>query len=238
MDAFSRVVETLGGLSPGEVQTSFFPEAGPALEFVREKKPPLGIVSLPFYLCHRDNLHLIPLLQVVRKKRRTQTFHILARKGRYPDLEAMRGKPLASNHLFDPRFLSHVVLEGKFEDLLAPGQTRRPFRAIRRVARGEEEAVLVDNEQIETLQTSKRTRAIWEGLTELHRSRKLPTEPLVTIGPGKDDPRIDKIRKALEKLATTEEGGAVCAQLRLDRFAAPDEAAFGEAERLYAGEEE
>jgi hypothetical protein len=235
MDAFSRSIEEVGGLPKGTLRCVYHPEAKPGLEYIRSEHPSLGIVSLPFYLKHREDLDLRLLLQVVRRDRATQTFHVLAKKGRFADLEALRGKRLLSKHLYDPDFVRRVVLGGREKEFLHLVETSRLVKETRKVARGEEDAVLVDAEAWETL---KKMKGLGDQLEEIFHSRDLPTEPVVTIGPPSSDPRVPKIEAALKKLAETPRGREILAELMMKRFREPDRKAFGEVERLYSKEPE
>ena len=233
MQAFARCIEIDGGLPEGTIRCVFFPEAEQALDYIRKENPPLGIVSLSFYLRYREKLQLDPFLQVVRRGKSTQTFHILAKKGRHPNLESLEGVKIVSNHLFDPAFLHRVILGGKGKHALQVEETRKPLRAIRKTAREGEAAVLLDDEQLETLGKMK---GLLDELEEIFRSEKLPTEPVVAMGPERKDPSIAKARAALERLSETKRGAEICAEFRIDRLVAPDPKAFAEAVRLYGQE--
>ena len=232
MSAFAGHLQEIADLPEGSVSCVFFPEAEPALEFIRKEKPKVGIFSLSFYLRYREDLHLSPVLQVVRQDKGTQTFHLLVKKDRYPDLESLEGKRLVSNHIFDPAFLDRVVLGGKREDFVQAEETRKPLRVIRKVARGEEDSILVDGKQWETL---RKMAGLGDRLVEVHRSRELPTEPVVTIGAGSDRPEIARVTEAMKKMADTILGKQLCRDLQMNHFRDPDKKAFAEVEKLYQG---
>lgn len=234
MAAFSRTLEQVSGLPGGKVRCVFYPEAKPALEFIEKERPVLGIFSLPFYLRYKSDLALVPVLQVVRQEKATQTFHVIAKKGRYGDLDSLKGKRLVSNHLFDPAFLDRVVLEGRKVGPFQTEQTRKPLRAIRKAARGEEDAVLVDSKQWTKLQD---VASLKGQLEEVHRSRPLPTEPVVAIGDAGAHGDRAKIEAGLRKMHEAEAGRQVFAEFQMDRFQEPDEKAYADAVALYGGGE-
>ena len=230
MDSFARALEEASGLDEGTIRCVYHPDAEAGLAFLDEEKPLVGIVSLSFYLRYRTERKLAPLLQVERGGKHTQSFQILARKGRFGNLEEFAGKRLLSNHLFDPAFLERVILAGS--DAAAPEsvEVKRPLRAIRKVSRGDEDGVLVDDRQWATL---KEMPQIADEVGVVFRSKDLPTEPVVTIGDVAKDGRIEKIREGLRKLADTEKGAEICKEFQMDRFVDADTAAYEGVQKLY-----
>jgi hypothetical protein len=80
-----------------------------ALQAIEKLQPPFGIVSLGFYLAHRRDLGLKPLLQSEPK----DNFVILARPGEVKDPSELKGKAVAGPTLQELPFLQRVVFRGK-----------------------------------------------------------------------------------------------------------------------------
>jgi len=80
-----------------------------ALAAVEKLKPAFGVVSVGFYLAHRKDLGLKPLLQ----SKPGDNFVLVARTGELKDLAALKGQPVAGGPLHERGYLERVALAGK-----------------------------------------------------------------------------------------------------------------------------
>lgn len=84
-------------------------DAKRALTFLQEKNVSFGLVSLGFYLEHRQELGLRALLQSKPK----DNFVIVSRMGELKDISALGGQPVAGGPLQEATFLEKVAFQGK-----------------------------------------------------------------------------------------------------------------------------
>jgi hypothetical protein len=84
-------------------------ETRAGLAHVASARPTFGVVSLGFYLAHRKQLELKPLLQAKPRDR----LLVVARAGDVKDPAALKGEPVAGGPLHEPEFLARVAFHGK-----------------------------------------------------------------------------------------------------------------------------
>ena len=80
-----------------------------ALEAIAKLKPAFGLVSLGFYLEHREKLGLKPLLQ----SNPADNFVLVAREGEVKDLKSLEGQQVAGGPLHELEFQDRIVFAGK-----------------------------------------------------------------------------------------------------------------------------
>lgn len=137
--------------------------------FIAAEKPHYAILSLPAFLALRGKYHLDVVGEVDSSLVGGREYHIISKNG--TSLDGCKGKPLASDHVGDDRFIDRVVAAGAFtlrDFTVVP--TQRPLQTIRKVLSGEAACALIDDAQLAEL-------AHIEGAADLHsvwKSQKLP----------------------------------------------------------------
>lgn len=84
-------------------------EPAPALEAIRRLQPAFGVVSLGFYLEHRRDLALTPLLE----SRPGEKLVLVSRSGELKDASSLQGQPVAGGPLHELKFLERIAFRGK-----------------------------------------------------------------------------------------------------------------------------
>lgn len=187
-------------------QGSYLTSRAAAEEAIRRDRPRYAILSLPAFLALRVPQRLEVIGRVEVSLSGGRRYHLISRHA--TDLAGCKGKPLATDHAADVRFLERVVARGQFA--LSDFQlraTRRPLQTTRQVLEGQAECALVDDVQLAELahlSGAEGVRAVW-GSAEL---------PQMVVAALPEAPKAEReaFRANLPKLCT-EEGRAICAEV-------------------------
>lgn len=190
-----------------------------AEEFIRKERPHYGILSLPSFLALRQPHHLEVIGRVEVSLSGGRRYHLISRSAK--DLKGCKGRPLATDHADDPRFVDRVVADGQFR--LADFElhaTRRPLQTTREVIDGQAVCALVDDAQLaelEHLPGVSDVRPVWS-------SEELPQ---MVVAAFPDTPVAEKttFRANLPRLCA-EEGKAICAEVGIVSLAASNAADY------------
>jgi len=203
-----RFLKTLGesvdlGTSVGTYYTDF---GSCAQAFKKPATKRIVMIPLNVYLRERKAWRLRALVQVDTAKTSGQ-YHIVAAKGE--TLDSLRGKRWVTGLKLEASFLSRVAFDGQVT-LTADGlkHQRSSLSAIKRVAKGRADAVIVDDLQ----RKSMASLPIAKEMTVVHSGPDLPEAIVAVVG----DSKGKKIKKVL--LGLCKKHKAMCADLRVTRF--------------------
>ncbi|BBM84274.1 PhnD/SsuA/transferrin family substrate-binding protein [Candidatus Uabimicrobium amorphum] len=219
MDTFAK---TLSKLAKTKVTATYFNDESSAMKFINKNKPQLGIVSTAFYLKHYKNFNLQLQLQVYIQKQNKMNYVVaVAENSKINSLQSLRGKKVASNHLYEMDCLSHLFFRGNsnWKNHSATKSTSRPYSYVKRLFRGKMDAVILDNFQAESIQhlLNKQGKKIRIVLN----SPAVPTMPVVSFGPSSS-----KVLEAMQKLQDDEQGKKLLQLFQIDSFGKVDSKAF------------
>ncbi len=223
-------------IPPSALRGLYFDLPEPALRHLREHPDSFIIGSAGFFLSRRRELGLVALAAVEMDGTAEGRFHLLVKKGTYGGLDELKGKTVSGNTLYeDPVFLRKLVFADRIDPVrdLVLEPTPRPLTAIRKLARGELDGVLVDDIQLAALGGLD----LFEEVEVIYSSPPLPEVGLMMVdGPGTRRLR-ESFLSALENLGETEDGGRVFSSFGLKGFRRIDPGALAAAIRSYeAGE--
>jgi len=228
---------------PKDLRGSYYNVAEDGLEAVAARKPVFAIVSLGFYLAHREGLRLAPLLESSPLER----FYLAAKKGQGALPADLEGQAIAGTPFHEKEFVERIlfgagagggpVADGEAGKMADPKVTKDP-------ASGSKKAIDLSRWKVEVSQGfSKGVRDASKGkiravlLTERERramketiagremevsyqSEELPTALLVSLGPA--GAAAQAAAKAMEALKGNEEGRGVLATMGIDGFTRAD----------------
>jgi hypothetical protein len=190
-----------------------------AEDFIRREQPHYAILSLPSFLALRTQHRLDVIGRVEVSLSGGRRYHLISRSA--ADLAGCKGKPLATDHADDPRFLERVVARGQWK--LADFElrtTRRPLQTTRQVIDGQAVCALIDDAQLAELSHLpgvSGVRAVWS-------SDELPQMVVATF-PETPKDESTGFRNNLTQLCS-EEGRAICAEVGIVSLAASDAGAY------------
>lgn len=229
MDALATALSTRSGTP---VTIVYDPSEAGGVKRLRDAG--IGMVSLPFFLAHEQELSLHARLVVVQKGRPAlDTWALVAQKGRITSADKLAGFTITSTSAFAPVFIRNVVLGG-FGALPADAKLKQStaiLSALRRAADGAPSAVVLDGAQ----QASLASLPFAAKLDTVARSPALPAGLIVTIDAKLPDAAWKPLARAFEGLAADKAGAGMLAGMQVDHFAALDEKALAAARAAYAG---
>jgi hypothetical protein len=211
-----------------EAQGFYLTSRPAAEEFIRKEQPHYGILSLSAFLALREPYRLEVIGRVEVSLSGGRRYHLISRSA--ADLAGCKGRPLATDHADDPRFLERVVARGQFRladfELRA---TRRPLQTTREVIDGQAVCALVDDAQLAEL-------AHLPGVSDVHAvwsSEELP-QMVVAVFPETPAEERRVFRNNLPRLCA-EEGKAICAEVGIVSLATSDAAEYAGVVAAYGG---
>jgi len=232
IDGFGAYLADKLGWAEGSYQVRFENTTAGGLKSLKEWAPAFASVSLGLYLAAGQELGLKPLVMAKVNGRTSGRFRILVKKGTYGTLEELKGKSLAGTIVDDGAFVSRVVMGGKmnaetFFDLQA---TRRPLRALRKVARGKKyHAVLVDDMQFESL----KGLSLFAKLEVLYESPAVPNLGLVYMAGKTSEAQVRQFARALTTMCADPQGGKLCKTYNIEGFLPVKPGELDDVRRLY-----
>ena len=234
LDVFIGYLAKKLGWSPGSYETRFegSPEGG--RRFMEERRPAYAALSLDLYLDLEQRNNLKPMILARAKDMPAERYRILVKKGRYQALQDLKGKILAGDQAGETKFVSRVILAGKLDAAsyfeLQP--TPRPLRAIRQVARGQIDAVLVNSLQYESL----KKLPLLEQLQVVFESDSMPNLGLA-YAEGRAKPEdIKRLTQALINMCADPEGKNLCADFGIEGFEPASADVLDKVRNLYSSE--
>ncbi len=230
MDDFARAVTAAAGASPNLV-AAYHPTLDGGLALLEDESTTLAIVPLPFYLRYRARFGLEAELEVVAGVADRETWSLVARRGAISSPGSLAGWKLEAIAGYAPTFVRRVTLEdwGELPEDVDIGFSSRVLSALRKAARGENLAVLLDTGQAEALERLP----FAEDLEIVARSAPMLGTLLCRVAGRQGGPDEMSLRKGLLEFGGTDEGRTLLKTMRLSGFRELDRKALAQLERLY-----
>ncbi len=221
MDGLASAVAGAAGWDRQNLEAVYFETEEGGLARLAEEDAGLAMVTLPFFLEHREALGLrAALFAVPSGHEPLESWVLVAGAGAVSKPADLEGWQLVSLAGHSPRFVRGPVLGdwGELPEGVDIHLSGAVLSSLRKAARGEPIAVLLDAEQAGALD-----RLPFAGdLEVLHRSRPLPTSVFCAVGDRMEPAALDEIVTALEELDDRADTEEVLAGVRLDRFVPVD----------------
>ncbi|MBN2496215.1 MAG: PhnD/SsuA/transferrin family substrate-binding protein [Deltaproteobacteria bacterium] len=225
------VVERLGGWPAGSFTHRFTSKASECRQLLASDQPAFVISTLGIFLEAQQSNHLVPLANPRIKGRKTERYRIMVKKGGPASLAALKGKKLSGTLLDEPRFLARVIFRGAIDPAahfeLAP--THRALRALRDLARGKLDAVMVNELQYEGI----KALPFAGQLEPAFESTPFPLQGLSADTSKTQAGDRQKMLKALGAICTDADGKEMCELFGIDAFAPADEKEYKSVQELW-----
>jgi len=196
----------------------YFAERAPALEFIQNKTPAFGILSLDAYLALRAQHKLSVVGEVLAPKAGGLQYHLVSIKA--ADLAGCRGQRVATTFVSDPTFVERVVARGAFKwadfKIVA---AQRPLQPLKQVSRGEAECALIDDAQFDAakhIEEGAQLKSVWQ-------SAKLPGMAVVAF-PKADAQSVKQLKASLSNVCAKANGA--CASVGIEQLRPSTEASY------------
>jgi len=208
-----------------KIEAAYHNDAQAAFSDLQAQSYDVALVSLGFYLAHGKALDMDIILRTRPRNIKEETYRLLVHKDSSLTLDKIL--TLSGNVVIEEAFARRIILENKTQAAFTP--TLRPLSDIRKVSRGQLEAVLIDEAQYQGLQSLP----YLANLKIIFTSKPLPTPVVVALGDRQAKQRT-QLKKALLALGKTENGELLLEDLQLDGFAKPlASEVYLDLERLY-----
>jgi len=210
MDAFARYVEKGAKWPAGSASAAYVNsvEGGPPA--IAATRPGFLIVPVPIFLRYHEENDWTPLRIVVTDSGDAQRYTLFGPPG--SSLEALAGAPLEGETVYDPAFVGGVVLDRARFDLV-PHATARTLSAVRRAAKGEKVAVLLDESGRAGLATLPQGTT----LAKLAESPWMPAGIVVATPAASADDRAS-LGAALDRAGKDQNASELLKTMKMRRF--------------------
>jgi hypothetical protein len=235
MDGFAAALTQRSGWEAGRLSAVYHEKEEAGLAALAASRAALAMVPLPFYLEHREELGLEPLLEVLPASGEAESWSLVAKKGTIRDPANLSGWDLAGIPGYAPRFVRRVALGGwgGLPEDVRIRFSSRVLSDLRKAAAGEPVAVLLDGAQADALASLPFAAE----LEVVARSPLLAGNLLCQVGGRLPEKAEAELRRVLLALETDETGREVLASLRIAGFREADTQALEEVCTLFAGGE-
>lgn len=213
VETFLRHMEGAAELTGGSLSGEYHTTGAACASFVGAQAPPLAVVDLATFLRHRTSWQLTPIAHLGDAD--ATRYHVLVREGGgIAGLAALAGKTAIAATPADETFIKRIVLGGG-ADTLGLLFTGRPLKGLRKVAREQAAATLVDAEAFAHMGELD----LPAKLISIHQSEGLPGLTLVRVGAhaGAHGDLISKVSRALPQLCSGD-GAKLCKTFKIKAF--------------------
>lgn len=231
IDRFGQLLDKQLGWPAGSAKGTFYSSRKEALAGIGPQKPGFGVMEASLYLELRAAHKAEVLAQVDSEELNSPRLHVVVKNPAYKSLADLAGKKLWTTLADSPKYLGNVVLDGK-----GPAETRFALKQIgiyskgvRAVLRGEADATLVNDQQLEA---AKKMEGGAE-LRSIYDSPPLPALVVVALDGELPAAEAQKLGKTLLSLCATPPGSEICKEMHIRRFVPKDTAALSAAQKLY-----
>ena len=221
MDALARATEVAAGLQAGDVTFTYYEQLEDGLAHLETGE--VGAVMVPLSFFHRFGAeHLLtPALAAVQENGESDSWSLVALRGQIGAPADLSGWAIAGKPGYAPDFVRQIALAnwGQLPKDVDIRFSPSIIRDIRKAARGESVAVLLDHFQAASL-GSLSMAAELEVVTT---SAELPASVFCWVGDGVETAVRQRVAGALQKLGDSSGGLEALAEVQLIGFQPFDE---------------
>jgi len=234
MDGLAAAITAEAGWDGAAVRAVYFETEEGGLSSLQSPEVALTLVTLPFFLEHRAEFDLRPQLVAVPSDREPlEPWSLVAGAGLVKAPADLAGFELLSLAGHSPRFVRGPALGdwGTVPESVTITFSGAVLSGLRRAAKGEKVALLLDAVQTDALQ-----RLPFSDQLEIVRtSPMLPVSIVCSVGDRVAPGRLSEVLGALEALDDRPAAAEALAGVRLDRFEPVDAAVLERAEKAFSG---
>jgi len=234
MDAFAAALADAAGWPKGSLAAVYEETEKAGLARLGARDAGVALVPTPFLVKHGKALDLAPRLLV--KQRGVglgEVWTLVAKKGRVGSPAALTGFTVVSIAGYAPEFVRGALAGwGKVPEGIRISQSSQVLSSLRKVAAGEDVAVLLDGAQSGALESLP----FAADLEVVARSQPLPTALVCTVGRKLPAARWKALEGGLLKLGDAPQGAAALEGIRMAGFVPADPAALAAVRRLGGNE--
>ena len=231
IDGFGGYLAQKLGWQDGTWEVKFENQRQAGMKALQEWAPSFAALSLGIFLEQEGAQKLVPLVLARVNGKTTNKYYVLVAKGSAKTLADLQGKTLTGSILDDGTFLSKVIFAGTIDATthFKLEQTKRPLRAIRKVAQGQLDAALVDDVQFQSL----KGLPLFADLEVIFESADVPNLGMVYLKDRAGNEDIKKFGEALVNMCKDPEGKKMCETFAVEGFEPLPAGALDGVRKLY-----
>ena len=216
IDQFTNAAVAISGWPAGSLAAVYDPTEEGGLAKLGSADAVLAFVPYPFFAEHAAQLHLTPLVQAdVADVGPQQRWTLVAKSGHVTGPASMSGYTILSVAGYAPNFVRHIALEGwALPSDVKIESTGQILSALRRVAAGEQAAVLLDQTQAAALPSLP----FASELKVVRQSPELPVAIIAVVDSRVTAGRARALQAGLLKIGRVSGSADSLAPLRLHGF--------------------
>jgi hypothetical protein len=230
MDDLAAAVSAAAGWEPGSFDAVYFETEEDGVARLESPDAGVALVTLPFFLEHRESLDLeAEMLAVPTGRNAEEPWTLVIGRGSADSPDDLDGWTIVSLAGHSERFVRGPALGewGPLPESVTIRFSGAVLSSLRRAAKGENIAVLLDAEQTAALDRLP----FADDLEVIHRSAPLPVSVVSFVGDRVASPTRSKLAEALVELDDEE----ALAGVRLERFEPMAGESLTRAEAAFAG---
>lgn len=234
IDALANAMASAAKWAPAELKGSYYETEAAGIARLSQPDAAIALLPLALFLEQESALKLTARQAAIMKGRTdpNETWALVAKKGAIPNAGALAGYEIHSIVGFSPRFIKGPVLSawGKLPEGVKFTQTKQVLSAMRKAAKGDKVALVLDSEQTAAVATSP----FAADLEIVFKSAPLPMGVIATVGTKVPDARWKPLGEALPKLGATPDGAKALEGVWKLRFDALDAKGIEAARKAFA----
>jgi hypothetical protein len=237
MDGLAAAITAAADLESGAVKAVYFETEEGGVSSLQSPDVKLMLVTLPFFLEHRAEFDLRPHLMAVPDGRKPlEPWSLVAGAGLVTRPSDLEGWELLSLAGHSPRFVRGPALGdwGELPESLTITFSGAVLTGLRRAAKGERVALLLDDSQSDALERLP----FADRLEIVHSSPLLPVSVVCSVGDRLAPDRLSEVLAALGTLNERPTAAEALAGVRLERFVPVDRTVLERAEKAFSGARE
>ncbi len=216
LDTLAAGIAEAAGWEPGSLEAVYDRDGKAGLERLREPRASIAMVSLPFYVEHRRELVLEPLLEGVPVEAGDGKWSLAAARGRLNGPGDLEGWTVTGLPGYSPSLVTGVLLSGwgRIPSTTKIAFSSRALSSLRKASRGEKIAVLLDPAQVQALSSLP----FGDKLEVVHRSAPLPVSLLCAVDGRLPGSRRKELVNTMLDLSRNPPGERLLSSIRMERF--------------------
>jgi ABC transporter, phosphonate, periplasmic substrate-binding protein len=230
VDRMAKEVGVAAGWPESATSASYFNDSAAALAFIQQSKPGFVLGTPGFYLKYRKELKLSLFCQALLSGASEGQYFVVAKKDSFAALADLKGKTLAGTHLNEPEFVQRVVFEGKLDPEVKT-KSMRSLRALRRLTKGEVDAVLLDAKEHAGMGTLEFAKS----LVTIYQSKPIPNAGFMVVSGNVAPQQVKALAKALGGFCEMSSGTEICRDFDISGFKPATDATLSGIVKLYEG---
>ncbi|MGC4118276.1 MAG: hypothetical protein QM765_27735 [Myxococcales bacterium] len=234
IDALATAMATAAKWSPAELKGAYYETEAGGVARLSQPDAAIALLPLALFLEQETALKLTARQAAIMKGKAdaNEVWALVAKKGAVPNAEALAGYEIQSIVGFSPKFIKGPVLGpwGKLPDGIKFTQTKQVLSAMRKAAKGDKVALVLDSEQTAAIATSP----FAADLEIVYKSGPLPMGVVATVNAKLSDAKWKPMGDALPKLGATPDGAKALEGVWKLRFDALDAKGVDAARKAFA----